>query len=342
MKKAVLINDTTYDYHHGCEAVVAGIKNSLLERGIGVIASCPVGVHFKQDARVLRSMACADIIVVNGEGTIHHGREKAKWLLEVAEFSHSQGIPCALINATYQDNPSSFADLLRQFDLVCVRESLSQRVINDLGVQAEIVPDLTLLLADKYRSSGADRSGVGITDSPMIDISQANYSAALSRNYLFLPVLRSYRREGELSLVELVRHGKFLLSIQGRKTPKVSLSDEAYLDLRNRYIKTTINSYLEALAGLELLLTSRFHSLCFAFVTETPFLAVGGNSHKVESLLKDVGLEHRLVDQAAFMGDVTASQQAFSDEELGKLRTYKQEGLSKISGMFDRCEALIK
>ena len=43
MKKAVILNDTSFEFHHGCEIVMKNIISKLHEHGIETIGTCPVG-----------------------------------------------------------------------------------------------------------------------------------------------------------------------------------------------------------------------------------------------------------------------------------------------------------
>ncbi|RDE24813.1 polysaccharide pyruvyl transferase family protein [Motiliproteus coralliicola] len=341
MKKAVLINDTTYDYHHGCEAVVSGIKSSLLVRGVEVIASCPVGVHYKKMNNIEKAIQQSDLIVVNGEGTIHHGREKAKWLLEVSAYAKKYNTPSVLINATYQDNPAEFDKLLNDFDLVYVRESESYDYLKQRGIEAGFAPDLTMLLSQtislpEYQS----RNGIGITDSPKVQEGMWNFQMAMKHGWTFLPVLRSYRAEGEKSATEVLRHLKHLFTNIGWINKENGVSEESYLRARNRFLCYTVSEYLKKVSGLQILLASRFHSLCFAIVTETPFLATSGNSYKVEGLLRDVGLSSRICELSDFDDIADYNAYSFSDEEKIKIKEYKKSSLIKINNMFDKLVGL--
>lgn len=342
MKRAVLLNDTTFDYHHGCEVVVSKIEQSLKRRNVELIGSCPVGVYFKEEKGFLDLINKSDLVVVNGEGTIHHGREKARWLLEVADYAKSIQRPSVLINCTYNDNPDDFSSLVSNFDKVYVRESHSYNEISSARKDAEIVPDLTMLLSEDYTPSvNSKRKGVVITDSAMIGVSKANYLKSLKKNWTYAPVLRSYRNEGKYSLVESLRHIKFLMSRKKSLDYRNEISDAEYLSVRNSYISTTVKSYLDQLSDAELLLTSRFHSMCFSLVTETPFLATVGNSHKVEGMLSDIGIENRLIDEAFINEDFSIQDYRFDDGELKRVKDYKKQAVEKINKMFDNCCGLI-
>lgn len=57
----------------------------------------------------------------------------------------------------------------------------------------------------------------------------------------------------------------------------------------------TIESFISWLRTLNILITGRFHSVCMAMITETPFLVLSSNSHKIEGLLKDAGCVNLLL-----------------------------------------------
>ncbi len=47
-------------------------------------------------------------------------------------------------------------------------------------------------------------------------------------------------------------------------------------------------AFAQGLASLDLLLTGRYHAVCLALATRTPFMAITSNTPKIESLLRDV------------------------------------------------------
>jgi hypothetical protein len=104
-KCAVLINDTSSANHHGCRRVVATIRSSLAIRGIDIIASSPIGAAWGKDAALEAALRSAHLLVVNGEGTLHHGAPEGERLLLAVDHAAALGKPVALINTIYQDNP---------------------------------------------------------------------------------------------------------------------------------------------------------------------------------------------------------------------------------------------
>ena len=330
MKKIALLNDTRTQFHHGCELVVKQIENLLMQRGVLVFATSNEGSDWSNDKKFLKDIEQCQAIVVNGEGTIHHNRPAGKKLLEVSELAQKLNIPCFLVNTTYQSNPPEFKRYLEKFEQIYVRESQSWLELESLGIASTIVPDLTLSYECSFLSK---RQGVGFTDSAMTPISEQLFEyCEHNKNNRFLPVLRSRKYDNKFNFVESIRDFKFDLKLSKIKL----LSSDSYLEKRNLFINKTIDSYLEAVSSCNLLVSGRFHSNCFCILTETPFLALEGNSHKVQAMLKDIGLsESRLISLNDIKTINFETDFGFSDIELTALREYRQQALSKINSVFD-------
>ena len=154
MSKVVLVNDTSlFNTHFGCQLVGQTIREQCARVGLNIIASLPLEFDRK---RVKPWLQRADLVIINGEGSMHHGRNTS--LLKLAnEF------PCALINCVYQENGRQPA--LNNFIYVSARESLSANEIINYGVACEVVPDL-IFASTLLRSIVAPPANLtlGITD----------------------------------------------------------------------------------------------------------------------------------------------------------------------------------
>lgn len=99
-------------------------------------------------------LAEVDLVVVNGEGSIHHGR--CNHLLEIATR-----FPAVLVNAVYQSNPRN--DALGQFLYRSTRESLSASEIQNAGYSCEVTPDVifaSMQLRSFVKPAPAEELGV--------------------------------------------------------------------------------------------------------------------------------------------------------------------------------------
>lgn len=131
MSKIVLINDTSlFNTHFGCQLVGQTIREQCARVGLTIIASLPL----KFDVNLAKPwLQRADLVIINGEGSIHHGRNTQ--LLKLAD-----NYPAALINCVFQENGQQRS--LRNFRYLSARESLSAAEMRRQGVDCEVVPDL--------------------------------------------------------------------------------------------------------------------------------------------------------------------------------------------------------
>jgi len=130
--KIVLVNDTSVVPHAGCQLVSLAYREQFARVGLELAGSVPLGANWNDYRPLLES---ADLVVVNGEGSIHHGKRPD--LLAIAK-----SYPSVLVNCVYQDNPPD--ENLRRFRYVAARESLSVEALARHGVTAEVVPDVCL------------------------------------------------------------------------------------------------------------------------------------------------------------------------------------------------------
>lgn len=329
MKSVVLVNDTTTQMHHGCELVMRQIRLLLAKRGIKVLATSDEGTDWRSDKAFLAAAARCDAIIVNGEGTIHHNRPAGRKLLEVTELAEQYRIPAFLINTTYQDNPPEFKQYLDKFSAIFVREGESAKELAELAVPSTVVPDITLSYDYQPYS---ERRQIGVSDSSITPISKKLFALCRENDALFLPVLRSSKYDGVFSLTERLRDVKFELT----KLKLKLTGSEDYLQLRNLYVKKSIKQFFDAVASCHVVVSGRFHVICFCLLTETPFLGIDGNSHKIQSMLNDIGLSpDRIIAENAIESIAMSSHYAYTQEELTALRAFKLQARAGINNMFD-------
>ena len=131
MPNVVLVNDTSlFNTHFGCQLVGQTIREQCVRVGLNIIASFPLEFNLNQVKPWLNR---ADLVIINAEGSMHHGRHTN--LLKLANEC-----PCALINCVFQEN--GHQPSLNNFLYVSARESLSANEIRRHSVACEVVPDL--------------------------------------------------------------------------------------------------------------------------------------------------------------------------------------------------------
>jgi len=150
-----LLNDTSlYESHFGCHLVGQTFREQFARTGLRLKYS--FGRHWELKD-IERFLAEVDMVVVNGEGSIHHGKRQN--LLSVAGK-----FPSVLVNCVFQENPKN--ENLAKFLYCSARESKSAESIRAEGVECDVTPD-ALFASAMLRSfvKPKPEMAVGVTDS---------------------------------------------------------------------------------------------------------------------------------------------------------------------------------
>jgi len=132
MKKPSIafVNDTSiYESHFGCQLVSQTFREQFARTGLDLQLS--IGRDFDINEYAKR-LSRVDLVVINGEGSIHRNRNRH--LLDLAAR-----FPSVLLNCVYQNN--SPHDGLAKFLFISARESSSTAEINRSGGRCVTVPD---------------------------------------------------------------------------------------------------------------------------------------------------------------------------------------------------------
>lgn len=282
--RVVILNDTSGRSHHGCSRVMRLLVAGLERHGLTIAARSPARHDWAADQAFLDQIARADLVVINGEGTLHHGRPAGARLLAVVDHP-ARRAPVAVVNALWQDNPADWLELLSRCALISARDGQSRDEIAAAGLQARLVPDLSL-------SAGAEpqpgpRSGLIVGDSVRHSTRRALTLAALRLGALALVPTKTRRS----ALWRTWPSGPLLSGLYNGVLP---------FGLPPLRLAQNEAEYLAMLGRAEIHLTGRFHAICLSLVTATPVLAVGSNSWKVQALMAEAGLAaDRLIPIAA-------------------------------------------
>jgi len=138
MPKAFLLNDTSTHVHAGCRSTIAAMrfKTPII-----------VGRTFVNQRDTPEDFAGADTVVLNGEGSIHHGarREWPTYLVEQLRRAQAIGLRTCWVNSVYQDNPPEWGEILARCWPVSARETLSAERMREAGCpHVETWTDLSL------------------------------------------------------------------------------------------------------------------------------------------------------------------------------------------------------
>jgi hypothetical protein len=280
---AIILNDTRVDRHHGCSSVMRTLEAGLATAGFRIAATVPAHSDWAQDAGFQAALPSAQLLVINGEGTLHHDRPAGLRLLQAGRHAREHGLATALVNAGWEANGAAYGDAVRGFDLVSARDSRSAEALRAVGIDCRVVPDLSL--CSPAPPEPARRAGIACTDSVDPDVTLA------------LDALRRAAAADVLSIHDFdpARDPSwgFLRAVVGRRDLAHPARALALLRARRAQWRSSApgtDAFLRRIAGYELLVSGRFHACTLALVAGTPFVAAGTNSHKIHALIEDSGV----------------------------------------------------
>lgn len=326
---ATLVNDTSVGNHHGCDIVKNQIVHFCAASAISINATVPVRTDWRRDAYISK-INSSDLVIVNGEGSVHHGRDFAKDMLRVVEHCNAEGIPAFFINGVYQCNDTETDALMRKFDSIWVRESLSQNSLSASGIEAKVAPDMVISLKPGVNKDRWFSFDVLYTDSVDSETTRKMYALA-GANHGGRAGFISLKKIGKKGL-----RGNFMAFLHRyRQAMQKEISNTPINPAGMSSYCRTLDDLLSVILSSRLLVTGRFHMVCLCLILEIPFLAVRSNSHKIEGMLNDVGLSNRIIEEAALDSESLQSAQQWTDEELLKLRCWLSRSRDDIKALFD-------
>lgn len=346
----VVLNDTAAIDHYGCKVVMKRIIDVVAGAGYEVKT-----VSVYSTWRVHRKLIDQSAgVIVNGEGTLHHSARRAQSLVAVAPYCAARGIPVFLINSVWQDNSDEMARQAGDFLLRFVRESRSEAQFASQGLSARTVPDLTLGWNYQPTKPAPERQGTVYTDAvgmPATDLlyrlfredpaparyvtmtpppgHRGDYSD-FSSERLTPPFDETFATTVRLRLRHWIKR---TLLIRG-KAKNMVRSARGHLEM------LPLDEFMATLESAQLVVSGRFHGICLCLLTGTPFLALTSNSHKVEGMLEDAGLSHRIVRPADARG-VLAHPPAWTAEDAKKAKAFVTRAKRSQKAMFDDVFAAI-
>lgn len=308
-----LLNDTSVTGHFGCIQVVETIRRNLAMRGLGLSGRWPVSVDWRFAAAFHGGLRNASAFIVNGEGTIHHTRDrpKGRQLLQFARtVKRRSERPVFLINASCEALESRDFDEMAYFDRIFVRDRRSQAYLANNGIASSWVPDLCLSLETRILPR---RERIVCTDSVVRPLN---------------PLLERYSAMLQATFAPM-RPGR------GRSYWRYAFPAQAEL-------ATSFWPYYETIGSARSVIAARFHAMIFCLLAGTPFLAVSSNTAKIESVLEDAfGSSSRMIPVAELASMSRLSIPVFTRSEEEQRLHYLVAARAGITQMFDDIAAAI-
>lgn len=308
------------------------------DAGIHIRRYCPKGYDWESDQQLIVELATLDICIVNGEGTMHHDAGPALSYGRLARHCRSVGVPCFLINSVWQDN-CSLVEYAADFAGIYVRDRMSRDELAASGIRAEVVPDLTFTIVPPV---SGPRKGLLVNGSVLKERQREALrlvsSASIPLRYLSIRTLpplsvgKGFKHQIIHNLLKRLRRYRHIA--EGYLAAGFGALDKKKIDrLRWRYATLSGHRFIQTLVSSEGVITGRFHCVTLCIVTGTPFFAVPSNTHKIESLLEEVGLERRsFVSYGAALE--SSPYLAFNANEKRLIEKFKAEACRNAVLMF--------
>jgi polysaccharide pyruvyl transferase WcaK-like protein len=310
--KILILNDTRAENHHGCSRVMNAIDRNLFIRNEYEVSYLKLMTRWDLDEDIKRKIIQTDLLIINGEGTLHGDLIHVRCLLNAISFAKSYGVTVAVINTTLYDLSNKSINILAKVDYLYVRDMASKKLIEENGINVFYCPDLVFwepfpLEKEIYRSGWAVTDGYGPT---VLDAEMRKNSST--------PITISNLEQRFYKLSKLRKVLIRLISIINFSRSVKPLSDSTQVD------------FLRRLNSFEFVLTGRYHIVCMCLLLEIPFKFIDSNTPKISFLLSDIGLD---LDKFFYRPDSLRFD--FNDSELSKIKFFKSEAQIKIKEMFD-------
>lgn len=131
MVQVFLANDTSEVPHAGCKAVMRSLGAVI--SGAGLVVT---GRHINGTRKVdPADFDAADVVLINGEGTIHHSGPRSVFLLQLLLRAKAAGKRVLLVNALFQQYDAPTPDILAGLALLTTREPRSAAFARRFGGQ---------------------------------------------------------------------------------------------------------------------------------------------------------------------------------------------------------------
>jgi len=305
------LNDTSSWYHWGCSCTSIAIHQQLSKLGFSIrsfpinkiraLSQIPSTTSALDDENLLNDfsiahpelmgmLASADLVLLNGEGTLHGLGHAPALLLYLAYTSKIRyGKPVHIINHSCfpEDSPKSsrssisefYRKVYQQINFVAVREEISANLLSRLGIDVIQSFDCLPLYLDQFFVKPKQKDNYVVISGSAI-WNQTHVTA-------FSDLVRDLCKKGT-EVKFLLGADSYLASDDSilLNTLRASVGDSF-----NIVNSVSENQWLETIAKARLLISGRFHHTIAAAFLETPFLVMESNTPKIDGLLKMLELD---------------------------------------------------
>ncbi len=323
-KNVLLVNDTSLICHHGCTLLMSIIYKEFKKNNLFIKDK----IYFEQNLLEFfdKNKEIYDIILINGEGTIH-GKQNAdkKKVNEILQFikkiKKKSDTPIIIFNSSISSLNIKQLKILKLVNKIYVREEISYRYLKKNNIVSKIIPDFLSLM--KFDKQGKGPKTI-VTDS----------SIRAKTNFL-----REFSKENNFSYQPLLYNNYFrylrFLIIKIFLPLRLSLPIKFFLSMKMRYVL----KFLQNFENSKFVITGRFHAIFIAIAAKKPFYTFEGDTHKVRGLIKMIGLNSRIIDIKNLYNQSLTSNK-LSEIEKKKIYKFNKNSKKLVASFFDELNNL--
>jgi len=224
--------------------------------------------------------AQADLVLINGEGTLHPQRQTRRWLPALGFLQRRYRKPLWVVNATIEcaDSPErgQFLDVLGACERIVVRDALSHAELGGLGVPSTLASDCAYLTEPRP------------------------FPSPVAGDYAILTgtaAIRSWPLDGLRKAVEALRAEGLAVVFTASDRLDFDLPERLGLELPTVTDREATPQELMGLqAGARILVGGRYHPTILAALAGTPFVSLTSNTFKTQALMGALGANGLLVE----------------------------------------------
>jgi hypothetical protein len=199
----------------------------------------------ERHGKVVASDSNYDVLVVNGEGSMHHDSKNCQQKLTAIESAVKAEKKVYLINTVWQSNSLVNLNILKCCKQIVVREIFSQKELNNLGLNSTVLIDQSYFFPIDNLTNFINFKGRSV------------FTDFYSREFMTFC----------------------------RPTTQWTRSVH-YIQMH----EWSWSQLVKSLRTANLLMTGRHHAVYAACCARIPFLALRGNTHKIEGLIASSGV----------------------------------------------------
>ena len=321
----LLLNDTSNWYHFGCTAtsyaLIEGIKrfghkvttlpitstyniSSFPNSLIGFNDKNNINKFIQDNSEIIELLKKNDILVINGEGTLHGLNKAPLGLLYLAYITKIEFGKVVQIlnhsaypehNTTISNNEAStiYKLVYSIVDFISIREPFSYNTMKKLGINAtESFDCLPLYIKNHYFRSNIKKSQeiiiAGSATWLQLNI-PSKEKGNINEYTIGLMGLNEY-------LLKMISRGFKIKFLYGANSYPAK-DDQEFIEYMQSnflldlevYNATSLNDWLRVIEEATLLISGRFHHTIAAACFGTDFIALNSNTPKMEGLMEALG-----------------------------------------------------